>query len=412
MAKSTARRGWESLSAAEKKRWRENRAMAARQLTAEVADAIVSLIECGAAAKAPPVQRLKGWVPPQNIIYGTLYSGVQSVSLTAQARRRNQNDCRFLTARALGRLKDKDGNRATLRPGAMPYVVMAPRKSRDRPAEPGEDTSRYAREDRLERRADGRMWIRGKTFFSAIHVYSVADTTADVPPLIPVPATAFVENSFLDKMVAACGASVLHDATGSAYYGKKDDAIHMPPRSSYAHPNDYYSVLCHEFFHWTGAQSREKRDMSGCFLDSGYAKEEVRAELFAAIAGIMFGLEDTLPKSAKYIKYWNECLKRKPADILVMASEVQRVAGAIYDIASGLTPRLAWLKDKDFSAVPTPVLDARKDGVNLDDVWREKLGLGFVEPGSSNAAKPDTANEAGNTDEADETEAAGLCPAP
>lgn len=386
MAKTSARRGWNTLSAAERKRWKASKAMAARQLTTEVAEAIVSLIASGEAAKAPAVERLGGYVPPQNIIYGTLYTGVQAVSLAAQAKKRNQYDCRFLTARALSRLKDRDGNTARLRPGAKPYVVMAPRRARSRPLEPGEDTQRYEQEDRLERRPDGRLWVRGKLFFAAIHVYSVADTTADVPSLTPVPASAFVENEFLDRMVAACGATVQHDARKTAFYSKRDDVIHMPPRGTYTCPADYYSELCHEFFHWTGAKARENRDMAAYFFESGYAREELRAELFAAIAGVMFGLEGgVLAKSAKYIDSWNQCLKNSPADILAMAAEVQRVAGAIYDIASGLQPGLAWLKDKDFSAVPTPVLDARKNGVSLDDVWRQKLGLGWVPKDSRSA---------------------------
>ena len=49
--------------------------------------------------------------------------------------------------------------------------------------------------------------------------------------------------------------------------------------------------------------------------------------------------------------------------------------GAIYDIAEGVEPRLEWLKGRDFSDVPTPMLDARKNGEDLDAQWRREVGL-------------------------------------
>lgn len=369
----TFRRGWDNLTAEEKRRWKENRIMQARELTKHVAHCIVDLIKEGVKCKDRSLGWRNPWVPPQNIIYGNRYVGLNSVSLTAQARERGQRDCRFLTTRALFRLQDKNGESAALIDGAQPYHVMTPRREQDMPLRRGEDVSKYD-PSRVYEKEDGSLWLKGRLFFSSVRVYSVADTTADVPPLSIIPPECFIKNEFIEKMVRSCGARIVHDPTRGAYYSHVNDVIFMPPKEHFESPEMYYSTLCHEFFHWTGHKDRENRETSDT-QDYTYAQEELRAELFAAVSSVMFGLHGTLDRSADYIESWNKCMRRNPKDILAMASQVQRVVGAIYDLADGLQPKLEWLKGRDFSDVPTPLLDARKNGEDLDAAWRKEVGL-------------------------------------
>ena len=58
-----------------------------------------------------------------------------------------------------------------------------------------------------------------------------------------------------------------------------------------------------------------------------------------------------------------------------MASQAQRVASAILDLAEGVKPKLPWLVDRDFSSVPAPLREAREKGLDLDDMWRRQMGL-------------------------------------
>ena len=340
-------------------------------------------------------------MPPQNIIYGNRYSGVNAISLTAQARARGQNDCRFLTLRSLGKLKDREGNTARLKEGAKPYLVMTPRRGQGRPLAPDEDPSAYP-EKNLEVKEDGKLWLKGKLYFASVRVYSVADTTADVPPLRVQRSTVFLENSFLDRAIAACGARVAHDSPDGAYYSKREDAIHMPPRESYDNPAIYYATLCHEFFHWTGARGREDRVLGGGFGEDEYAREELRAELFAAFATVAFGLEGALPKCAGYIGAWNKCLRSNPGDILAMASQAQRVASAILDLAEGVKPKLPWLVGRDFSTVPAPLREAREKGLDLDDMWRRQMGL--VEEGEERGEQAEKCEKAGKAEKGEKGE--------
>lgn len=44
----------------------------------------------------------------------------------------------------------------------------------------------------------------------------------------------------------------------------------------------FYSRLCHEFVHWSGAKDRLDRDLTGRFGTESYAIEELGAELGTA----------------------------------------------------------------------------------------------------------------------------------
>lgn len=365
------RRGWDKMTEEERKAWKKSKHAEAQELTTTVAEFIVSLIDKGKTER--DLGWTEQWVPPQNIIYGNRYVGLNALALTAQARARGQKDCRFLTARALTKLKDAEGHQARLKEGAQPYLVMSPRKGQDRRLDARADTSSYE-SDRLEQREDG-TWLKGRIYFSSVRVYSIADTTAVAPPLATVPRDAFTSNDFLDKVIAACGARVVHGSTNGAYFSKTEDCIHMPDKSQFHSAPMYYATLCHEFFHWTGMAERENRDLSLFYADTNYIKEELRAELFAAISSIMFGLPGTMGQSAGYIHDWNRCLANNPKDILAMAAEVQRVTCALYDVADKRRPKLGWLKDCDFSEVPAPVWEARKKGVDLEEKWRRDMGL-------------------------------------
>ena len=54
---------------------------------------------------------------------------------------------------------------------------------------------------------------------------------------------------------------------------------------------------------------------------------------------------------------------------------VSGICVRIGDVADKRKPRLAWLRDCDFSDVPAPVWEARKQGVDLEEKWRKDMGL-------------------------------------
>ena len=74
----------------------------------------------------------------------------------------------------------------------------------------------------------------------------------------------------------------------------------------------FYSTLAHELVHWSGAEKRLDRDMSGRFGDETYAIEELVAELDAAFLCADLGITpEPREDHACYIKNWLAVLKNE-----------------------------------------------------------------------------------------------------
>src|SRR5262249_58104580 len=78
-------------------------------------------------------------------------------------------------------------------------------------------------------------------------------------------------------------------------------------------PEEYYSTLFHEFRHSTGHKSRLNRPGitdAHYFGDEIYSKEELIAEMGAAMLSGVVGIENkTIKNSASYIQSWLGQLK-------------------------------------------------------------------------------------------------------
>ena len=124
------------------------------------------------------------------------------------------------------------------------------------------------------------------------------------------------------------GPSIAHDGGNRAYYNTLGDSVHMPPRDAFFSSEEYYGTLFHELVHSTGHRSRLDRDMSGGQCSKPYAREELCAEMGAALllgsAGIM---EDPLHKnSAAYLRSWMQNLKEDPRCVAVACGKAQKAA--------------------------------------------------------------------------------------
>ena len=403
-AKGQGRRqgGWNRMTQEQKQEWLGRKRQEAEQLTESVAAAVSDLI------RLRQTECELGWkevfVPPQNIIYGRRYNGINAFSLSMQARQRGQKDCRFLTKKSLRHLRDSEGRTAVLLPDARPYLVMSPRRLPDKKLDAGCDLTCYSA-DRLEKRDDG-MWLKGKLLFSTIPVYSVADTTADVPPLSLAAGIDFKENSFFESLFEAMGVRIVTGTGEGAYYSQPEDCIHLPPRECFISSDMYYATILHEFYHWTGHPDRENRPQNLPFGSDAYAREELRAELFSAIMSAMFSFKGTLPKAAGYIEQWNNTLEGSPREIFAMAGEVQKLASALYDVADGKDPEPAWMQGFDFSRVPAPVRDAGEEHRLSEDTWRREMGLVFNEEDNT-AGTAGVRRQSGAGEEQDDAEDEG-----
>jgi antirestriction protein ArdC len=121
-----------------------------------------------------------------------------------------------------------------------------------------------------------------------------------------------------------------------AYYSPGGDRIQMPERIAFTTPEEYYSTLFHEMGHSTGHQSRLARpDLMEMhrFGDESYSKEELVAEMTAAMLAGMAGIENvTINNSAAYLQGWLSKLQSEPKLLVQAAAQAQKAADWILGI--------------------------------------------------------------------------------
>lgn len=122
----------------------------------------------------------------------------------------------------------------------------------------------------------------------------------------------------------------------SAAYVPAWDIVKMPVREAFDSPALFYNTILHELTHSTGAESRLSREGIVQFDKFGsdqYAREELIAEMGAAMLCTVAGVDNTLPASAAYIANWLSALKNDPKMVVAAAGKAQRAADYILDEA-------------------------------------------------------------------------------
>ena len=143
-----------------------------------------------------------------------------------------------------------------------------------------------------------------------------------------------------------------------AYYSPSRDFVVLPmkaqfntgnsPEEIYRDGMEFYSTMLHEMTHSTMTPERLNREMGGKFGDPKYAKEELVAELTAAMISHSMGFDSKITdNSAAYLDSWISVLKKEPKFIVSIMADVNKASDLILDhvdkqrLALGEQPYLA-----------------------------------------------------------------------
>lgn len=158
-----------------------------------------------------------------------------------------------------------------------------------------------------------------------------------------------------------------------AYYSPSRDVVVLPmkaqfntgttPDEIYRDGMEFYSTMLHEMTHSTMTPERLNREMGGKFGDPKYAKEELVAELTAAMISHSMGFDSKITdNSAAYLDSWIGVLKQEPKFIISIMADVNKASDLILDhvdnqrLALGEQPYLAkndpWLPSDPNEEVP------------------------------------------------------------
>lgn len=123
---------------------------------------------------------------------------------------------------------------------------------------------------------------------------------------------------------------ILVEKSDQAFFSPSTDEIHVPLKAQFNSGESFYATLLHEMTHSTGVEERLDRKFGDNFGDETYGREELVAELTAALMCRELGLSSSIrEESAAYLKGWIEIIKKEPKFLFSVLSDVNKAANMI-----------------------------------------------------------------------------------
>jgi antirestriction protein ArdC len=138
-----------------------------------------------------------------------------------------------------------------------------------------------------------------------------------------------------ERILANSGANIAHDQGDTAFYSRRTDSIHLPPKGVFKDAPGYYGTALHELAHWTGHPSRLNRatlNDSYRFGDLNYAKEELRAELASVFLAAERGIPHDPAQHAAYVGSWIKALREDKNEIFRAAHDASVAADYVLSL--------------------------------------------------------------------------------
>lgn len=139
-----------------------------------------------------------------------------------------------------------------------------------------------------------------------------------------------------DAHVSGTMAKIKHGG-GRAYYTPALDTIRLPDFKRFKDAVAYYTAAFHELTHWSGAQQRLDRKLTGDKGKAEYAFEELIAELGSAFQAARLGIEPHAREDhAEYVANWLAGLRHDKKAIVTAASRASDAADYLFDLSGVL----------------------------------------------------------------------------
>ncbi len=140
-----------------------------------------------------------------------------------------------------------------------------------------------------------------------------------------------------------------------AYYSPSKDEIVVPTREQFIDGEAFATNTLHECAHATGAESRLNRpDLGHPFGSEPYGREELTAELSAAVVASQYGLSKHVKDdSAKYLKSWLSSLHETPDFLKTVLANVRRCSTLITQRIEAISAEMEKGEKADYSQFRT-----------------------------------------------------------
>ena len=291
-----------------------------------ITDEIVALLDKGTMPWRRP-WRMAGGVPLRH--GGERYRGVNAFLLGMRAALTGYTSPYWMTFQQ-ARLME-----ACVRKGERSSVVVYYGTAKTRAAEGGGDADRPGSDKGDDGDGDGGAY----RFLKSYRVFNAAQIDGLDARFHPEPESDATDGP---QPIPACEA--FFDAIGAdvsvggdrACYVPGSDRIHVPPIERFEGAERYYATLGHEHVHRTKAKDRLDRSFGvSAFGNEAYAKEELVAELGAALLGQRLGFTaDQLEDHAAYLGSWLAILRGDKRFLFRAGAHAQRAVDWMVDAAA------------------------------------------------------------------------------
>ena len=277
----------------------------------EVTDRIIAELEAGVFPWARPWDPSKATAGsafdmPRNPTTGNCYTGINVLLLWMTAAKRGYGSNLFMT------YKQAQSVGAQVRRGEASIGIV----------KAGTFTPKGEREAARQEDRDPQAipFLKTHRVFNA---EQIDDLPAELvaPPEAPDLSTA---DENIRALLDGLGCRVIH-GTPTACYMPTVDTIQLPSPAQFTDPGSWASVAAHEATHGSGSPSRLNRDLSGHFGSAAYAKEELIAEIGAAMICATLGIVPRV-RHADYVGHWLEVLRGDKRCIVSAASAASKAA--------------------------------------------------------------------------------------
>ncbi|WP_067338023.1 ArdC family protein [Stappia indica] len=280
----------------------------------EITNRIVDALESAGEFSLPWIRSKGGSMRrPVNIASGNPYNGVNIVSLWVAAQVQDY------PSHLWGTYRQWQARGAQVRRGEKSSLVVFYKTLSI------EETNEQTGESEQAER----FMARASFVFNAAQVEGL-DLASEEQPLPNEPV--FDPIARAEAFARATGARI-EEGGDRACYIPSADMIRMPERRRFtgtattSPAEGFYSTLCHELVHWSGAPNRLDRNLVGRFNAESYAMEELVAELGAAfLCGDLGITPEPRADHAQYIAHWLKVLKDDKKAVFTAASKASEAA--------------------------------------------------------------------------------------
>ncbi len=296
-----------------------------RDFRQEVTDNIIAMLEKGVAPWQKPWDAQSHLAMPLNPTTDRAYRGGNAIHLLAMGLQRDYDDPRWMT------YKQASEQGWQVRRGEKGTQI----EFWDVKTQPDGSKQAGQTPEAPKGSEEGKNGEPGQRLIHRVYTVFNARQIEGIPALNPVVREPFEVAEAGERILKNSGAKISHDQADRAFYDRRRDAIHLPPKEAFKDAPGYYGTALHELGHWTGHPSRLDRwtlNDNYRFGDTNYAKEELRAELASVFMAAEKGIPHDSQNHAAYVGSWIQVLKQDKNEIFRAAHDASKAADLLLSL--------------------------------------------------------------------------------